>query len=163
MSMRARLRLRLLLGIVAAALVVPAAVLAETIVNQTVPFSGSAFNSCTDELVAITGNLHTTTRTTVSGNRIHIGVTVHMTGVKGTTLEGARYAEMDVQNQETNFSTDSAPAEFTSERTMILTRLGEDGRFVAGDDFHLHVIAHMTVNANGIVTVDKTDTSIDCR
>ena len=161
--MDARRRLPFLLGALAAALVVSAAALAETIVNQTLPFSGTAFNSCTDELVMVTGNIHTTTRVTVSGSRIHEGVTVHITGVKGTTLAGATYVETDVTNQETNFSTDLAPSEFTSERTMNLTRLGEDGTFVAGDDLRVHVIAHMTVNANGVVTVDKDDASVDCR
>lgn len=156
-------RLRFVFAALAAAVVVPAAVLAETIVNQTIPFSGSAFNACTDELVTITGNVHTTTRVTVSGDRIHEGVTVHITGVEGTTLTGVRYVEMDVSNQETNFSTDFAPSEFTAERTMNLTRLGEDGTFVAGDDLRVHVIAHMTVNADGGITADKVDESIECR
>jgi len=46
---------------------------------------------------------------------------------------------------------------------MNLTRLGEDKTFVEGGDLRVHVIAHMTVNANGVVTADKTDARVDCR
>jgi len=86
--------------------------------------------------------LHTTSRVTLSGDRVHVGVTSHFTGVKGTTTSGARYTMMDVENQQTNFSTDFAPSEFTAERTMNLTRLGEDGTFVDGDDLRVHVISY---------------------
>ncbi len=136
---------------------------ATTTLNQTIPFTTTAFNQCTDELVAVRGNLHTTSRLTVSGDRIHTGVTVHFTGVRGTTPAGALYTMMDVENQQSNFSTDFAPSEFTAERTMNLTRLGEDGAFVDGDDLRVHVIAHMTVNANGVITADKFDARADCR
>ena len=136
---------------------------AATTVNQTIPVATGAYNSCTDELVAVEGNLHTTSRTTVSGGRVHIGVTYHFTGVNGTTPLGARYVMMDVQNYQTNFSTDFAPSEETAQRTMNLTRLGEDGSFVDGDDLRVHVIAHVTVNPNGLITADKTEARVDCR
>ncbi|MDQ3379965.1 MAG: hypothetical protein M3546_06545 [Actinomycetota bacterium] len=147
-----------LLGLLAAATAA-----AGTTLNQSIPFTSVAYNSCTEEFVAVEGNLHTTSRVTLSGDRVHIGVTSHFTGVKGTTTSGARYTMMDVENQQTNFSTNFAPSEFTAERTMNLTRLGEDGTFVDGDDLRVHVIAHMTVNANGFVTADKLDARSDCR
>jgi hypothetical protein len=163
---RARLSRRcgVILALLCCAFVASGTALADTVVNQTIPFTGTSYNDCTDELVAVEGQLHIVTRTSVSGSRVHTGVAMHSTGVKGTALvSGARYVEMDVENQETNFSTDFAPSEFTYERTHNLTRLGEDGSFVSGDDLRVHVIAHMTVNANGTVTANKTDTDIECR
>jgi hypothetical protein len=53
--------------------------------------------------------------------------------------------------------------EFTAERTMNLTRLGEDATFGNGDDMRVHVIAHMTRNPNGVVTVNKTRATNECR
>ncbi len=156
-------RILAIVGVFLLGLLAVATAGAATTLNQSIPFTTTAFNQCTDELVAVEGNLHTTSRLTVSGDRVHTGVTVHFTGVKGTTLAGARYTMMDIENQQSNFSTDSTPSEFTAERTMNLTRLGEHGAFVDGDDLRVHVIAHMTVNANGFVTADKLDARVDCR
>jgi hypothetical protein len=69
---------------------------------------------------------------------------------------------MDVQNTQANI-TALGPQEITAERTMNLTRLGEDKTFGNGDDMRMHVIAHMTVNAKGVVTVEKTESRNDCR
>ena len=69
---------------------------------------------------------------------------------------------MDVQNTQANV-TQLGPQEFTAVRTMNLTRLGEDTTFGDGDDLRMHVTAHVTVNANGIVTVDKVDAREECR
>lgn len=152
----------LLLG----SLVVALPAWADTIVNQTTPFATSVVNDCTGELVAVEGNLHTIVRMSSSGDRLNTAEAVHFTGVKGTALvSGAQYVEMDVQNTQANMTVDSdfAPSEFTAERTMNLTRLGEDKTFGDGDDLRVHVIAHMTINANGVVTADKFDATAECR
>lgn len=140
-----------------------ATTLAETTVNQTFPFMATAYNECTDEFIAVEGNLHMTTRLHTSGDRLHFGMTEHMTGVKGTAMgSGARYTMMDVVNTQSN-STGFAPSESTFERTHNLTRLGEDGSFVPGDDLRVHTIVHITMNANGVVTADKSEARVDCR
>ena len=46
---------------------------------------------------------------------------------------------------------------------MNLTRLGEEQSFGDGDDLRVHVTAHMTIHANGVVTADKTDARTECR
>ena len=155
-------RLILFLALTCVALGTAATAFAETILNQTIPYSAMTFNTCTDELVFVEGSLHTTMRLGTSGDRTHEGVHVQSTGVQGTTLAGARYVEMEIQNQQFNY-TGLAPFEFTDERTHNLTRLGEDGSFVEGDDLRFHSIIHITVNANGILTVDKSEFSSDCR
>ena len=126
--MKTSTRLLLVLSLACAALVTSATVVAGTILNQKIQFTGTTFNECTDEVILVEGSLHTTTRLSTSGDRVHEGAHVQSTGVKGTAVvSGARYVEMEVQNQQTNFSTDFVPAEFTVERTHNLTRLGEDG------------------------------------
>jgi hypothetical protein len=50
----------------------------------------------------------------------------------------------------------------TLEQTINLTRQGENGALVTGDDFRLHAIAHFTV-VNGVTKSDKTDLRADCR
>ena len=107
--------------------------------------------------------MHTTSHVTLSGDRIHTSVDVRMTGVKGTALvSGARYVAMEVNNQQHSFSLDGAPTDFTDVLSHHLTRLGEHGTFIEGDDLRFHSIIHMTVNANGVVTADKSEFRDEC-
>ena len=131
-------------------------------VTTSTPFTGSTLNTCTGELVNYAGVQHTTTRVSTNGDRMHFGITEHLSGVTATTVTGARYAMTATQTGSSNFESDGAPSEFTSARTLILTRLGEDGSFIAGDDLRLHVVAHMTVSANGQITADFEKTRIEC-
>jgi hypothetical protein len=156
-------RVFLTLGLLACALSAAATTaLAGAIVNQTTPFAHSTINDLTDEAVVLQGTMHTVVHFGASGGRFHFGEDVRLTGMKGTALTGAEYVEMDVQNEQANV-TALGPQEATVERTMNLTRLGEDKTFGNGDDMRVHVIAHMTVNANGVVTVEKTEERNECR
>jgi hypothetical protein len=131
-------------------------------INFDVPFSGTVTNDCTGELVAITGTEHfkVTDNSTVTGLKSQIEM--NLTGAKGTTVTGVRY----VMNQQTS---DMQHAEFdpfgnaqlTLEQTTNLTRQGEDGALVIGDDFRLHVIAHLTV-VNGVPKSERNDVRADC-
>lgn len=144
-------------------MVVAVTAVAGAVVNQNTPFAHSITSDCTGEEVLLQGKMHTVVHFGDSGDRVHFGEDVHLTGMKGTAiLSGARYVEMDVQNTQANI-TAFGQREITAERTMNLTRLGEDKTFGDGDDLHVHVIAHMTMNANGVVTVDKVDSRNECR
>lgn len=136
---------------------------AGAVLNQTAPFAATAFNDCTGEDVLLEGNVHTVVHFGESGDRLHLGEDVRFTGMKGTALvTGAQYVGMDVQNTQANI-TAFGQQEITAVRTVNLTRLGEDKTFGDGDDLRTHVTAHMTMNANGVVTVDKVDTRTECR
>ena len=153
----------LLMSLVVAGVLTTATASAGAILNQTTPFAHDTFSTCTEELVHLQGNLHTVVHFGESGDRVHLGEDVRFTGMEGMgLLSGARYIEMDVQNTQANV-TQLGPQEFTAVRTMNLTRLGEDTTFGDGDDLRMHVTAHVTVNANGIVTVDKVDAREECR
>jgi hypothetical protein len=143
-----------------AALLVGSTALAATVLNQKTPFVHPTNNPCTGEDVVLEGTMHTVVHFSTSGDRVHFGEDVRLTGMQGTTLTGVRYVEMDVNNQQANV-TPLGQTAITAERTAILTRLGET--FGDPDDFHIHVIAHMTLNANGVPTVDKVESRNECR
>ena len=44
-----------------------------------------------------------------------------------------------------------------------MTHLSESGIFIMGDDFYMTVRAKMTINANGVVTVDRDDMFMECQ
>jgi hypothetical protein len=137
---------------------------ADVTFNSNEPYMETAFNSCTEESVDLEGTVHTVVRFSVSNGRTHMGGSSSFSALKGIALpSGARYVETKIENLGGNFDSDDfAPAETTTETIQILTRLGEDGTFVDGDDLRVHISAHMTVNANGTVTADHTDSSVEC-
>jgi hypothetical protein len=50
------------------------------------------------------------------------------------------------------------------EYMLQFVRSGEDGTPVmSGDDFYEHYLAHITANANGIVTVEDVETDTRCK
>ncbi len=53
--------------------------------------------------------------------------------------------------------------QITVEETINLTRRGESGLLVVGDDLRLHAVTHLTVNANGVPTSQKNDLRSECR
>lgn len=134
--------------------------------STTMAYSAFAFNDCNGETVAVEGTIHTEDHSTTSASGgTHIQFTINLSGVKGVAVlplppTGARYVESDTTTGSTNYSSDFFPSEFTFVETRILTRLGEDGTL---DDFRYHLEAHMTFNANGVPTVDRTDSRIECR
>jgi hypothetical protein len=60
-------------------------------------------------------------------------------------------------------SLDLAPFHTTFEFMVQFIRVGEGGTYVVGDDFYEHYLAHATVNANGIVTVDDFSDEVRCK
>lgn len=138
-------------------LVLAAAGAADT--SMTVPYSNVAFNDCNNEFVNVQGMIHMTEGSTVDANGTHFHVTINLVGVKGVAIgSGARYVESDTTTQTSNFHFDGA-SEANAEETRILNRLGEDGTL---DDVRYHLRFHMTVNANGVITVDRTESEIAC-
>ena len=128
----------------------------------TLPYTNEAFNECNGELVDVQGTIHMESHSTTNANGTHIEITMNLAGVKGTAVvppTGARYVESNTDNSSTNFSSDFVPSESTHEVSEVLTRLGEDG---TPDDFRYHLAFHTTVNANGVPTVDRTDSRIEC-
>jgi hypothetical protein len=84
-------------------------------------------------------------------------------GLQAVTVTGAKYQVPSSSTQTYVLdTTDPAPFVTTFELDELLVRVGEDGSFVAGGDFHLHFLAHATINANGTVSVDDFTVTMSC-
>jgi hypothetical protein len=125
------------------------------------PFSGLVTSDCTGEMVLVTGTTHVKQTDNSSPGGIKSQIETNLTGAKGTgTLTGARYV-MNDQVSDMQHADLFGDAQTTMENTTILTRLGELGALVTGDDLRLHVLAHLTVT-NGVTRAQKFDLRTDC-
>ena len=139
-------------------------------INETTP-AEAVLTSCTGEPVALTGTQHVegNVRITVdvSGTRFH-SQELNKFSLRGTgTLSGAVYQNQQEVMSEHNgtFTLDPfgggwAPYEQTDVTNMVLLRQGEAVRV---DDLYLRMRYHITVNANGVVTIRPPTFEIICR
>jgi hypothetical protein len=126
-----------------------------------VPFSGPVPNDCTGEVMLVTGTTHFKETGSISPSGTRAQLESNLTGAKGTgTLTGARYV-MNDQTSDMQHADLFGDAQTTMENTTILTRQGESGALVTGDDLRLHVLAHLTVT-NGVTRAQKFDLRTDC-
>jgi hypothetical protein len=127
-----------------------------------VPITGTVVSDCTGDTVLVTGTMHVkqTSNSSVDGAKSQLET--NLTGAKGTTATGARYVMNDQVSDMQHAEFDPfGNAQLTMENTTILTRLGELGALVTGDDLRLHVLAHLTVT-NGVTRAQKFDLRTDC-
>ena len=131
-------------------------------INFDVPFSEPVVSSCTGDTVLVTGTMHfkATDNSSLAGTKSQLET--NLTGAKGTTVTGARYVMNDqVSDMQHAEFEPFGNAQMTMENTTILTRLGESGALVTGDDLRLHVLTHLTVT-NGVTRAQKFDVRADC-
>ena len=129
--------------------------LAEVTTNVRLPIAGTVINPCNGENVDYEGTVHVVLRTTVDGSGgIHLGgnANYHVTGVGQTT--GAAY----VGNQNEKITLNLVGA--STETQAITFRLISKG---GADNFYITLRLHITVNANGDVTVVHGTASAECR
>ena len=150
-------------GLVRAA---PAA--ADTAVVAETPISGTITSPCTGEDFLFTGFIHTEARVVIDlvDGSVHIRDThLNTHDVRGVGALGGQYVVTAVVNPNANgdIIPDFAPITAVDEERLLLTHLSESGIFIMGDDFYMTVRAKMTINANGVVTVDRDDMFMECR
>ena len=163
---RARLGRLLLVAamLVAAALVGAGTASADgTTVSTTTPMTFSDVNPCTMEAFVGTGNFHFLETGSVSlDGKVHWHSVYDLNGMQATTVTGKKYTVKVDELQTYGFDSDLAPYHVTQDWDVHFIRQGEDGNFVLGDDFHSHILAHTTINANGVVTVDDYSENTYC-
>jgi hypothetical protein len=127
------------------------------------PFSQMLFNPCTHEPFLASGRIHSRIyfSVTVDG-KTHMGGEINLQGVEGLTLSGVRYV---VQRNDSNhmiFDSDVQP--FNSHVTFKehYVRLKSDGTLEKNDDFYEYFRFQLTVNANGVMTVDRLESDFEC-
>ena len=150
-----------LIALALAALLVPALARAEAAVTKTevtVPFNVTRINGCTGERVALTGELHVTTITTIDATgATHIDVHLVPDHVRGLGLtSGDAYLVTGGQRSHLNTDAAAAPSTFTSTTMFNLHSTGGGANNVT------FVLRHTTVNANGDTTVEIVDIDIRC-
>ena len=142
--------------------VLPASASARVVVNERVEIGdaagGSAFNPCTDEVVAFTeGQIHlvVATEEDQSGG-IHYFDHVNFAGVRGV---GETTGDEYVVPNSASFSQNatSGASTNTSGQTFQLIRTGSE------DDYLLHVRYHLTVTPDGEVAVEFLQLLITCK
>jgi hypothetical protein len=133
--------------------------------STTTPFTFGGTNPCTGEMFTGSGKLHLliSDNLSSSGNvQFHIEAT--FSGLQATTVPGnKKYVVVLQENQTDTFDLDGMPAHETLEHTVQFIRSGEDGSLVPDDDFYEHFLAHITANANGIVTVQDITFDATCK
>jgi len=138
----------------AALLLVAVNAAASVITNVHIPLSGTAFNPCNGETVTFSGIDHFTVHVTLDGAGgfhadVHENIHVTGTGSLGNSYEG---------NQEDN---NPINGRVGLEQTFGLTfsEISEG----SAPNFEMHVLEHITVNANGTVTVFFSNFTSNCR
>jgi hypothetical protein len=119
-------------------------------VSETAPFTYPGFNTCTGEPFSGTGTIHfVMTDRLSSGGTLEHHLLATIDGLQAVTPFGKRYVVQDTFSDEFVFS---GASEETFAITAHYIRVGEDGGFILGDDFYEYIRAHITANANGMVT-----------
>jgi hypothetical protein len=134
-------------------------------VSTTTPFPFAGSNPCTGEAFEGTGNLHFLIGDNLSnGGMVQFHIEANFSGLQAVTVPGGKkYVVIDEEDQTNTFDTDGAPSHETVEHTLQFVRSGEDGSLVMDDDFYEHFLAHITANANGIVTVQDVTLDATCK
>jgi hypothetical protein len=132
-------------------------------VNDTTEINLSVFVPCAaggaGELVDLSGPLHTLITFTVNGNNVSGVAHFQPQGLSGTgETTGDKYQATGV-TKDTSFkvSFQNGQAQQTFVNNFRIIGSG------AGNNFLVHEEAHITINANGVVTVVHDDLSIACK
>lgn len=151
------------MAVVAATCSAGAATASAATITFDVPVSGTVLNDCTGEMIAITGTQHFKVTDNSSLTGLKSQMEMNLTGAKGTTMTGVRYVMNDQISDMQHAEFDPfGDAQLTMENSTILTRQGESGALVTGDDFRLHVLEHLTVT-NGVTKSVNNDLRAECR
>jgi hypothetical protein len=132
--------------------------------NEQIPFAQVAFVPCANngagEPVLISGTLHILQHQTIS-DAGHLQVKFHFQpqGASGVGLTtGDTYRATGVTQQTVTADlTDGAPQEFTFINNFRIVGQGPDNNLL------VHQTIHITVNANGELTAEVVNTSVECR
>jgi hypothetical protein len=148
--------------------VLTSSVSAETVVETLSPFPFSGTNTCTGEDFVGTGGVHLVITGNLSpSGMVQSHIQANFQGMRATALiSGKKYQVPDSETHSLEFDSNDlplAPAHETFEVMFQFIRAGEDGTLVGGDDFYTHILAHSTINANGVVTVEDLTVNVRCQ
>lgn len=125
------------------------------------PITLSVFIPCAaggnGEVVDLSGNLHVVVSDTINANHVHMYSHANPQGITGTgETTGAKYQATGETLQSFNFSVINFP--FTTTFVNNFKIIGQG----PGNNFAVHENFHVTINANGALTVSADNFSATC-
>jgi hypothetical protein len=135
---------------------------AGVVVNDSSPIVLVVFVPCADggtgELVVLEGNLHTLVTFTLNGNNVSGKTHFQPQGISGVGLTtGDKYHGTGVTQD--HFKGSLQNGQFTSTFVNNFRIVGQG----PGNNFSIHENFHLTVNANGVVTVTHDNFRVTCK
>ena len=110
------------------------------------------------EIIDVIGPLHTLVSFTINGNNVSGYVHFQPQGISGTgETTGAKYNGTGVTQQSFKSSLQTGQANFTFVNNFRLIGQG------SGNNYLLHENTHVTINANGTLTVVHDNFSVNCK
>src|SRR6266403_3968109 len=131
-------------------------------VNQETDISLSVFVPCAaggaGEIVDLSGPLHVLITFTINGNNVSGYMHFQPQGISGTgETTGIKYQATGVTEESFKNSLQNGQANLTFVNNFRIIGQGP------GNNFLVHETLHITVNANGAVTVSHDNFSADCK
>lgn len=135
---------------------------AEVVQNVSVPVALSVFIPCANggagETVDFTGDLHLLASFTINGNNVSGKSHFQPQGIKGIgQITGDRYNAVGVTQE--SFKGSLQNDQFTQTFVNNFRLIGPG----PGNNLQIHENAHVTINANGEVTVVIDNFSVECK
>ena len=135
---------------------------AAVVVNDKTDINLSVFVPCAvggvGEIIDLSGSLHTLISTTLTGNSVSGYFHFQPQGLSGTgETTGAKYNGTGVTEQSFKSSLQNGQANLTYVNNFRIIGQG------AGNNYLLHETLHLTINADGTLTVFHDNFSIDCK
>lgn len=131
-------------------------------VNDTTDISISAFIPCADggagEVVDLNGPLHTLISFTINGNNASGYFHFQPQGITGTgETTGLKYQATGITQQSFKSSLQNGQANFTFVNNFRIIGQGP------GNNYLVHETMHLTINADGTLTVSFDNLTVDCK
>jgi hypothetical protein len=153
-------RVTMCLVVMLAIVIVPANAAVQ--VNDTTEISLTVFVPCAaggaGEVVDLSGPLHTLISFTINGNNVSGYFHFQPQGISGTgETTGAKYQATGVTQESFKSYLQNGQANFTFVNNFRIIGQGP------GNNFLVHETLHLTINADGTLTVSHDNFSADCR
>lgn len=129
-----------------------------TTTNEEIEFTSSLPNPCNGDVVTFQGTMHVTNSVTTDANGgFHLKTHVNYQGVSGTGSPSGINYNVRTSTNETLNDNDAGQFETTVIQTIKLISQG------SAQNYFIHIVFHITVNAAGETTSEVTETRIECR
>ena len=151
-------RLGLCVLAVVSMLIAPAVMYAEVQVNDSTEISMLVGVPCAGETVLLTGPLHTLVTYTINDNKVSGKSHSQPQGISGVgSVSGAKYQGTGVTQSRFEGSLQNGQYNYTFVNNFRIIGQG------TGNNLLVHMTTHITVNANGEVTVVHDNASAECK